>query len=143
MNCTCKVLSTSPVRYDQSECPTHGPNAPRFFIDHGTIHDKATGKHVQTRPDDGYEDGISACCDLLNELSGGLAPLAERIAEVRIDAYAKGFEDGRGLFEATEFAKRTRREERERCLRVIQAARGDGVTDLREVAARIQADDGR
>jgi hypothetical protein len=52
----------------------------RFFIDHGTIHDRATGKHVRTDPDFGPgrtfgEDGLEQCCDLLNRLhdSGDLS----------------------------------------------------------------------
>jgi|HubBroStandDraft_4_1064222.scaffolds.fasta_scaffold89757_2 hypothetical protein len=45
----------------------------RFFIDHGTIHDRVTGKHVRTDPDYGpgrtfEEDGIEQCCALLNSL---------------------------------------------------------------------------
>lgn len=45
----------------------------RFFIDRGTIHDRATGKHVRTNQDDG-EDGITACCALLNGLVGWARP---------------------------------------------------------------------
>lgn len=41
---------------------------PRFFIEHGVIHDRATGKHVRTS-DNGPEDGIDACCALLNQLA--------------------------------------------------------------------------
>lgn len=46
---------------------------PRFFIDHGTIHDRMTGRHVRTDPDYGpgrkfEEDGIEECCELLNRL---------------------------------------------------------------------------
>lgn len=43
--------------------------APRFFIDHGVIHDRVTGKHVSTNPDSVFEDGVEACCNLLNELN--------------------------------------------------------------------------
>ena len=42
---------------------------PRFFIDHGMIHDRVTGKHVTTEEDSVFCDGVSACCALLNELS--------------------------------------------------------------------------
>jgi hypothetical protein len=41
----------------------------RFFIDHGMIHDRVTGKHVTTDEDSVFEDGINACCALLNSLS--------------------------------------------------------------------------
>lgn len=46
---------------------------PRFFIEHGVIHDRETGKHVRTS-DSGGEDGIEECCTLLNSLD------ADRIA---------------------------------------------------------------
>lgn len=42
---------------------------PRFFIDHGMIHDRETGKHVTTDPDTAFCDGIEKCCELLNSLS--------------------------------------------------------------------------
>ena len=43
---------------------------PRFFIDHGTIHDRATGRHVFTGGDEEGRGvtGTEACCALLNEL---------------------------------------------------------------------------
>jgi hypothetical protein len=43
----------------------------RFFIDHGVIHDRVTGKHVRTggNVDGSGEDGIEECCALLNELA--------------------------------------------------------------------------
>lgn len=41
---------------------------PRFFIDHGMIHDRLTGKHVTTEPDSAFCDGIVKCCELLNSL---------------------------------------------------------------------------
>lgn len=41
---------------------------PRFFIDHGMIHDRATGKHVVTDGQPPFEDGIEQVCDLLNSL---------------------------------------------------------------------------
>jgi hypothetical protein len=42
----------------------------RFFIDHGVIHDRATGKHVRTggNVEGSAEDGIEECCRLLNDL---------------------------------------------------------------------------
>ena len=42
---------------------------PRFFIDHGMIHDRLTGKHVTTEPDSQYCDGIEHACELLNSLA--------------------------------------------------------------------------
>lgn len=50
LDCKCKPIEDEPglrVCYDNSSCPTHGPDAPRFFVDHGTIHDRVTGKHVE------------------------------------------------------------------------------------------------
>lgn len=43
----------------------------RFFIDHGMIHDRVTGRHVTTAPDDETWNGgtISDCLELLNRLS--------------------------------------------------------------------------
>ena len=46
----------------------------RFYIDHDTIHDRITGKHVRTDPDFGPgrvfgEDGREECCRLLNSLA--------------------------------------------------------------------------
>lgn len=48
------------------------PEAPnRFYVSHGVIHDKLTGKHVRTcdclKPN---EDGIEKACALLNDLAG-------------------------------------------------------------------------
>lgn len=46
----------------------------RFFIDHGMIHDRKTGKHVDTQPVE-YDEGkfdltpINEACALLNELN--------------------------------------------------------------------------
>lgn len=44
----------------------------RFFIDHGMIHDKITGKHVTTNPDEDTWAGmtITETCALLNKLAG-------------------------------------------------------------------------
>ena len=51
----------------------------RFFIDHGVIHDRSTGRHVRAgRPEDcGNEDGIEECCALLNSLDAGAADAAD------------------------------------------------------------------
>lgn len=50
-------------------CTVPAQGQPRFFIDHGVIHDRITGKHVTTNEDSVFEDGVEACCNLLNELS--------------------------------------------------------------------------
>lgn len=60
----------------------------RFFIDHGTIHDLKTGRHVRTDPDFGpgrkfEEDGIEQCCDLLNSLESALAASKAREERLR------------------------------------------------------------
>lgn len=62
----------------------------RFFIDHGVIHDRKTGRHVRTDPDFGpgrkfEEDGIKQCCDLLNDLQVKLTS-AENVI-----SYARGY----------------------------------------------------
>jgi hypothetical protein len=44
---------------------------PRFFLDHGVIHDRTTGRHVTTDEDSPFCDGVAACCALLNELAAG------------------------------------------------------------------------
>jgi hypothetical protein len=58
----------------------------RFIIDHGTIHDLTTGRHVQTDPDFGpgrkyEEDGIEQCCALLNSLHQTQSSLDEARAD--------------------------------------------------------------
>lgn len=46
--CTCRLINTGfPPAYDDTACPTHGPDAPRYFVDHDTIHDRVTGQHVE------------------------------------------------------------------------------------------------
>lgn len=68
--CTCRRTSPPgvlPATCDVSACPTHGPGAPRYFVDHGTIHDRVTGKHLD-------HDEV---CDLLVAFLNGLVPAAE------------------------------------------------------------------
>jgi len=50
---------------------------PRFFIDHGMIHDRETGQHVTTAPDDEPWNGmtITGCLEFLNALSAELTRL--------------------------------------------------------------------
>lgn len=42
---------------------------PRFFIEHGVIHDRETGKHVVTDGEPPFEDSVEQVCELLNSLS--------------------------------------------------------------------------
>lgn len=42
---------------------------PRFFIDHGVIHDRVTGKHVVTDGEPPFEDSVEQVCELLNALA--------------------------------------------------------------------------
>lgn len=54
---------------------------PRFFIEHGLIHDRVTGKHVTTDADSPFYDGIRACCDLLNQLAVASPALPDKHVE--------------------------------------------------------------
>ena len=45
---------------------------PRFYIDHGMIHDRDTGKHVTTDGQPPFEDGIEGALTLLNNLENAL-----------------------------------------------------------------------
>lgn len=48
MDCKCRMVESGfPPVYDNTACPTHGPTAPRYYVDHETIHDRITGKHVE------------------------------------------------------------------------------------------------
>jgi hypothetical protein len=55
-------------------------NEPRFYIDHGMIHDRVTGKHVTTDGTPPFEDSIEQVCELLNSLGmpGTAASCRER-----------------------------------------------------------------
>ena len=46
IDCKCTPVGEG-FSYDNNACPAHGPSAPRYFIDHDTIHDRITGKHVE------------------------------------------------------------------------------------------------
>jgi hypothetical protein len=41
---------------------------PRFYMEHGVIHDRVTGKHVVTDGEPPFEDSVEQVCDLLNSL---------------------------------------------------------------------------
>lgn len=68
----------------------------RFFMDHGVIHDRLTGKHVVTDGEPPFEDGVEHVCDLLNGLS---APAQTRpdygkmSVDMAIEACAKVADD--------------------------------------------------
>jgi hypothetical protein len=53
----------------RSSSAAYTAKEPRFFIDHGMIHDRQTGKHVTTEADSAFNDGILRCCELLNALA--------------------------------------------------------------------------
>jgi len=40
----------------------------RFYIDHGVIHDRVTGKHVVTNGEPPFEDSVEQVCELLNSI---------------------------------------------------------------------------
>jgi hypothetical protein len=46
---------------------------PRFYIEHGVIHDRLTGKHVVTDGEPPFEDSIEQVLDLLNGLADSAA----------------------------------------------------------------------
>jgi hypothetical protein len=65
------AIARDPDEAEYEAGPSH-PEAPqpRFFVDHGVIHDRATGKHVRTCDCMGpFDDGIEAACALLNSLA--------------------------------------------------------------------------
>jgi hypothetical protein len=60
---------------------------PRFFIDHGMIHDRVTGKHVDTEPVEFEEGQFDASPtletrDLLNSLADALESTQAEIARL-------------------------------------------------------------
>ncbi len=85
-----KAVGALPVAVPTAAAPGEELREPRFFIDHGMIHDRATGKHVDCEPDfmefpDGCGGdpnvtrvdrffGIQRTCDLLNELANAARP---------------------------------------------------------------------
>lgn len=58
---------------------------PRFFIDHGQIHDRVTGKHVTTDEDTVFCDGINCALELLNGLAARIEALESALASERED----------------------------------------------------------
>lgn len=65
------AIMCSPSSSEGASDPVGGAPLDRFFIDHGRIHDRATGRHVTTEPDEETWAGvtITGCCALLNELA--------------------------------------------------------------------------
>jgi len=63
-----------PEHPDQCTVPAQSEASvkPRFFIDHGMIHDRMSGRHVTTNPDEDTWAGmtITETCALLNKLAG-------------------------------------------------------------------------
>lgn len=57
----------------------------RFFIDHGQIHDRATGKHVTTDEDSVFCDGINSALELLNTLNAAATKAADVITTLRAE----------------------------------------------------------
>lgn len=67
----CMRAAAAEADNESLEAGVAHPEAPnRFFVSHGVIHDKLTGKHVRTCdcvPGDG---GAEDACALLNDLAG-------------------------------------------------------------------------
>lgn len=73
---------------------------PRFFIDHGMIHDRETGKHVVTNGEEPFEDGLPKVLALLNELSEKAVTNSQQSADDEDMAAV-----GRAFMEAIEQAR--------------------------------------
>lgn len=86
------------------------PEAPqkRFFIDHGLIHDRKTGKHIETGEEgEWHGSGTQSVCDLLNELTA--APLPPSPSSASRDSRASSDELAR-LREENERLRQKNRE---------------------------------
>lgn len=58
---------------------------PRFYLDHGMIHDRVTGKHVTTDGEEPFEDGLPKVLELLNGLpENRVTILQQRAADMAI-----------------------------------------------------------
>ena len=55
----------------------------RFFIDHGQIHDRVTGRHVTTDEDTVFCDGINSALELLNGLASRITELQDEVVRMR------------------------------------------------------------
>lgn len=67
---------------------------PRFFIDHGVIHDRETGKHVVTDGEWPFEDDLPRVLALLNGLSEKPVPILQ---QKRAADLALKLDEGLGL----------------------------------------------
>lgn len=76
LDCESAVLSAIQAPAESGE--------PRFYIDHGMIHDRLTGRHVTTNPDDEVWSGgtISDCLGLLNQLATERDRLSKALVRV-------------------------------------------------------------
>ncbi len=54
---------------------------PRFYMDHGVIHDRVTGKHVVTDGKPPFEDSTEQVCEFLNGLVSTPTPIADSSAQ--------------------------------------------------------------
>jgi hypothetical protein len=57
---------------------------PRFFIDHGMIHDRVTGKHVTTDGNLPFEDGVDQVCFLLNSLTARWIKISDELPDIEV-----------------------------------------------------------
>jgi hypothetical protein len=57
---------------------------PRFFIDHGMIHDRITGKHVVTDGEPPFEDSVEQVCRLLNSLTNEPQAARETLTDEQV-----------------------------------------------------------
>lgn len=112
----------------------------RFFIDHGQIHDRATGKHVTTDEDSVFCDGINSALELLNTLNAGATEAADAITTLR--------DENERMREALEKIASGEEEEYDEELRapVIVPMDAERLSDIARAALsalpRAEADDG-
>jgi hypothetical protein len=67
-------MSKDPLTGDS--IPGEAMSEKRFYIDHGVIHDRVTGKHVRTDGEWPFDDTVEMVCDLLNSLGNPARPPA-------------------------------------------------------------------
>jgi glutamine synthetase len=86
------LLKAAAALRAQPQQSADSASEPRFFIDHGMIHDRVTGKHVTTDGQPPFEDSIEQVCELLNGLAAqpqtALSPAdeAEHFIQAEIDS---------------------------------------------------------
>lgn len=71
---------------------------PRFYIDHGVIHDRETGKHVVTDGEWPFEDDLPRVLALLNGLSENRVTISQ---QQRAADIALKLDEGLGLVVAS------------------------------------------